>query len=146
MAPLSSSFHKTFFMLVYQTLLHFDSSNKDFSIFYKVLKFSCCFTYSKYFWRHCWVKHFMRIIAWFIWHLDYIKIKTVLCFVKFCMKSKNLYLKANHLAYIELRCYGSWVFADCQQNFLLSKHDTSGRFLLVTFLDKQKRERTARKW
>ena len=49
-------------------------------------------------------------------------------------------IKANHLAYIEPRCYGIRISADCQQKLLFTKHDTSGRFLLVTFLEKQKRE------
>ena len=48
-------------------------------------------------------------------------------------------IKANHLAYIESRWYGSRISADCQHN-LLSKHDSSGRFLPVNFLKKHKRE------
>ena len=51
-----------------------------------------------------------------------------------------LSVKANHLAYIEPRWFGSQIFADCQQKVLFTKHDTNGRFLLVTFLEKQKRE------
>ena len=50
------------------------------------------------------------------------------------------FLKANHLAYIESRWYGSRISADCQQKLRFTKHDTSGRFLLVTFLEKQNRE------
>ena len=34
---------------------------------------------------------------------------------------------------------GSRISADCQQKLLFTKHDTSGRFLLVTFLEKQNR-------
>ena len=49
-------------------------------------------------------------------------------------------LKANHLAYIEPSWYGSRISAYCQQNLLSLKHDTSGRFLLVTFLKEQKGE------
>ena len=41
---------------------------------------------------------------------------------------------ANHLAYIETRWHGSRISADCQQKLLFANHDTSGRFLLVTFL------------
>ena len=51
-----------------------------------------------------------------------------------------LSVKANHLAYIEPRWFRSQIFADCQQKVLFTKHDTNGRFLLVTFLEKQKRE------
>ena len=36
----------------------------------------------------------------------------------------------------------SRISADCQQKLLFTKRDTSGRFLLVTFLEKQKREIT----
>ena len=59
-------------------------------------------------------------------------------------------LKANHLAYIEPRWYGSRISADCQQNLISLKHDTSERFLPVTFLkerkgkdDTQRRQRLA---
>ena len=52
----------------------------------------------------------------------------------------NTAIKANNLEYIEPRWYESRVSADCQQKLLFTKHDTSGRFLLVTFLEKQKRE------
>ena len=34
---------------------------------------------------------------------------------------------------------GSRISADCQQKLLFTKHDTSGKFLLVTFLEKQNR-------
>ena len=37
-------------------------------------------------------------------------------------------LKASHLAYIELRWYGSQIHADCQQKLPFKKHDTSGDF------------------
>ena len=50
-----------------------------------------------------------------------------------------VYLKA-YKAYMELRWYGSQISADCQQNLLSLKHDTSRRFLLVIFLKEQKRE------
>ena len=60
--------------------------------------------------------------------------------------SNVLFLKVNHLAYIEPRWYGSQISADCQQNLFSTKHDTSGRFLPVTFLEEQKTERMARKW
>ena len=49
-------------------------------------------------------------------------------------------LKANHLAYIEPGLYGSRISADCQQNLLSLKHDTSGRLLQATFLKEQKGE------
>ena len=49
-------------------------------------------------------------------------------------------LKANYLAHIDPRWYGSRISADCQQNLLSPKHDTGGRFLLVNFLKEQKRE------
>ena len=49
-------------------------------------------------------------------------------------------LKANHLAYIAPRWYGSRISADCQQKLLFTKHDTSEKFLQVTFLEKQKKE------
>ena len=52
----------------------------------------------------------------------------------------NKLFKANHLAYLEPRWYGSRISADYQQKLLLTRHDTSGRFLLVTFLEKQNRE------
>ena len=52
----------------------------------------------------------------------------------------EFYIKANHLIYIEPRWYGSRVSAECQQNLLSPKHDTSRRFLLVTFFEEQKRE------
>ena len=55
-------------------------------------------------------------------------------------KTTILFIKANHLAYIKPRWYGSRISADCQQKLLLRRHDTSGRFLLVTSLEKQKRE------
>ena len=48
--------------------------------------------------------------------------------------------KTNHLAYTEPRWYGSRISTDCQQKLLFTKHDTSVRFLLVTFLEKKKRE------
>ena len=51
----------------------------------------------------------------------------------------NKLFKANHLAYLEPRWYGSRISADYQQKLLLTRHDTSGRFLLVTFLEKQNR-------
>ena len=51
-----------------------------------------------------------------------------------------LLFKANHLAYIEPKWYGSRIYANCQQKLLFTRHDTSGRFLLVTFLEMQKRE------
>ena len=41
-------------------------------------------------------------------------------------------LKANHLAYIAPRLYGSRFSADCPQKLFSSKHDTWGRILLVT--------------
>ena len=44
------------------------------------------------------------------------------------------------IEYIEPRQYGSGISADYQQKLLLTKHDTSWGFLLVTFLEKQKRE------
>ena len=44
--------------------------------------------------------------------------------------------KANNLAHIEPRWYGIRIPADCQQKLLFTKLDTSGRFLLVTFLEK----------
>ena len=47
-----------------------------------------------------------------------------------------LSVKANHLAYIEPRWFGSQIFADCQQKVLFTKHDTNGR---------NKRERTTRR-
>ena len=42
----------------------------------------------------------------------------------------------------------SRISADCQQNLLSPKHDTSGRFLLVNFLKEQERttRREGRKW
>ena len=46
-------------------------------------------------------------------------------------------LKVNHPAYIEPRWCGSRISADCQQKLLFTKHDTRGRLLLVTFLEKQ---------
>ena len=49
-------------------------------------------------------------------------------------------IKAIHLACIEPRWYGSHISADCQQKLLFTKHDTGGRFLLATCLEKQKRE------
>ena len=52
----------------------------------------------------------------------------------------NNHIKANHLAYIGPRWYGIRISADCQQNLLSPKHDTSGRFLLETFVKEQKRE------
>ena len=52
-------------------------------------------------------------------------------------------VKANDLAYIEPRWYGNRISTDCHQNLLFTKHDTSGRFLLVTFLEKQNRGRHA---
>ena len=54
-------------------------------------------------------------------------------------KLRNIYFpfKANHLAYVEPRWYGSQISAACQQKLFLTKHDTSGRFLLVTFLEKR---------
>ena len=48
-------------------------------------------------------------------------------------------LKANHLAYIA-HIYGSRISADCQQKLLFTKHDTSEKFLQVTFLEKQKKK------
>ena len=53
-------------------------------------------------------------------------------------------LKANHLVYIIPKWYGSWIYADCQQNVLSSEHDTGRRIFLVTFLAEQKRESNAR--
>ena len=50
-----------------------------------------------------------------------------------------IYLKANHLAYMEPRWYKSQISADCQQNLLSLRHNTS-RFLLIIFLKEQKRE------
>ena len=58
--------------------------------------------------------------------------------MKPCQSPKILF-KANHLAYIEPMWYGSRISTDCQQKLLFTKHDTSGRFLLTTFLEKQKR-------
>ena len=55
-------------------------------------------------------------------------------------RSILIYTKANHLAYIEPRWYRSRISADCQQKLHFTKPDTSGIFLLVTFLEKQKRE------
>ena len=52
--------------------------------------------------------------------------------------SSNI-VRAIHLAYIESRWYGSRISADCQENLLSPKHDTSGRFLVVIFLKEQKR-------
>ena len=46
--------------------------------------------------------------------------------------------KANHLVYIVLRCHGSRIYTDCQQNLFSSEHDTGARILLVTFLTQQK--------
>ena len=46
--------------------------------------------------------------------------------------SSSFILKANHLTYIERRWYGSRISADYQQKLLLTRHDTSRRFLLVT--------------
>ena len=67
--------------------------------------------------------------------------QNVLFHVSYCTERNfKLSIKANHLAYIESRWYGSRISADCQQKFLFTKHDTSGRFLLVTFFEKQKRE------
>ena len=59
---------------------------------------------------------------------------------KITAKISGTVIKANHLEYIEPRWYGSRISADCQQKLLFTKHDTSGRFLLVTFLEKQKKE------
>ena len=64
-------------------------------------------------------------------------------FLKFLVHD---HVKANHLAYIEPRWSGSRISAECQQNRLSLKDDTSGRFLLVTFIEEQKNERTLRKW
>ena len=63
-------------------------------------------------------------------------------------KSKTITtaLKANNFAYIEPRWYKSRIFADYQKNLFSTKHDTSGRFLLVAFCEEQKRDRTERKW
>ena len=59
-----------------------------------------------------------------------------------CIKNKsfNKCFKANHLAYIEPRWYGSRISDDCQQNLLSPKHDTSRRFLPVNLLKEQKIE------
>lgn len=48
-------------------------------------------------------------------------------------------LKPNHLAYIPPRWYGNQISGDCQQKLLSPKHDTSGRFSQVTFLEEQER-------
>ena len=53
---------------------------------------------------------------------------------------RNFSFKANHLVYIESRWYGSRISADCQQDLLSQKHDTSGKFLLEICLTEQKRE------
>ena len=50
------------------------------------------------------------------------------------------FIKVNNLAYIEPRWYGDRIYANCQQKLLFTKQNTSGRFLEVTFLEKQKRE------
>ena len=49
-------------------------------------------------------------------------------------------IKANHLRYIVPSWYGSRISADCQQKLFSLEHDVSWRFLLVTFLEEQKRE------
>ena len=54
--------------------------------------------------------------------------------VSFKLKDNKKLVNANHLAYIEPSWCGSRISADCQQKLLFTKHDTSGRFLLVTFL------------
>ena len=48
----------------------------------------------------------------------------------------NLF-KANDLAYIWPRWYGGQISADCQQRLLFTKRDTSWRFLLINFLEKE---------
>ena len=61
--------------------------------------------------------------------------------MKFAIFLKSsLLFKANHLDYREPRWYGGRIFADCQQKLLSPKHDTSGRFLPVIFIKKQRRE------
>ena len=47
---------------------------------------------------------------------------------------EDIDFKANRLACIASRWYGSRFSADFQQKLFLSKHDTGGRFLLVTLL------------
>ena len=49
-------------------------------------------------------------------------------------------LKANHLAYIAPRWYGSRISTDSKQNLFSLKYDTSRRFLLITSLGEQKKE------
>ena len=49
-------------------------------------------------------------------------------------------VEANHLACIEPWWYRSQISADCQQNLLSPRRDTSEKFLLVIFLKEQKRE------
>ena len=48
--------------------------------------------------------------------------------------------KANHLAYTAPRWYGNRISADCQQKLFSPKYDASGRFLLVSFIEKEKWE------
>ena len=56
-----------------------------------------------------------------------------------CIIEANHYIiKANHLVYAEQCWNGSQISADCQQKLFLSEYDTGGRFLLVTFLGKEK--------
>ena len=54
----------------------------------------------------------------------------------------NLIIEVNHLAFSinSAEWYERRISADCQQKLFSPKRDTSGRFLLVTFLEEQKRE------
>ena len=57
---------------------------------------------------------------------------------KFCSNQNQLKdtsdVYYSHLVYIAPRRYGSRFSADYRQKFFSSKHDTEGRFLLVTLL------------